>query len=129
MKLNVQPDKVFKVKTNGEEFDISNGSFDHAVRYQGAIGYLDHLVLFQPIAVPAEDEDTGENGMMYFTEGTRHFLGAVAVETIVSNTGLHEIYATEVTESVYDDYLEQQSGDIGDDIDHILNNFDINTDE
>ena len=123
---NVVPDKVWGMKIGGvdQQIQLSQATSDHAVRYPSAIGYLDHLVVLSPVQAETED---GRDIHLHFVQ--RYFLGATAVEQVVQTTGIGEVYYDSVTQSVYDDYQEQQSGDIGDDIDHILNNFDINTDE
>lgn len=107
--FKVNKDRVYQVKIAGESIQISNGSFDHAVRYPDQWNWLDHLAIFSPVGIPFEDEETGESGMMGLLNPQRYFLGAVAVETVVAAINLHEIYATEITEAVHDDYLDQAS--------------------
>ncbi len=112
--FNVQPDKVFRVTGAGKEMDISNGTFDHAVRYPQAYNWLDHIVTFEPMAIQVVNQEIEEEYEMYCLNGVRHFLGYIAVETIVRATDLHEIYANVVTESVHEDYLEQQGNNLDD---------------
>lgn len=114
MNFEIVPDKLFQIniKSSGETIQISNGSGDHAVRYPRDLGWLDHLVIFSPVGIPFENEDTGETEVMRLLRMDRYFLGATAVETIVSVAGLHEVYANEVTECVHEDYLEQQANNL-----------------
>ena len=102
---NVVPDKVWGMKIGGVEpqIQISAATSDHAVRYPSAIGYLDHLVVLSPVQAETED---GRDIHLHFVQ--RHFLGATAVEQVVQTTGIGEVYYDSVTQSVYDDYQEQE---------------------
>lgn len=109
--FNISSNKVFQIRLaeTGEQVEISEATGDHAVRYPDAIGWLDHLVVYSPIGIPFEDTETGQEGVLEAMIMNRIFLGAKVVEAVVEQTGLLEVYPSEVTEAVHEDYIGQQA--------------------
>lgn len=112
--FEVKPDLIYQISLPGSgSVEVCNGSGDHAVRFKDSLSWLDHIVVFTPIDVPIELDD-GLDGTMTLLSMQRYFIGKKAVESIVALTGLNEIYASELTESVHEDYLEQQGNSLDD---------------
>ncbi len=108
----VVPDKVFSIEIGGETLKLSNSCGDHAIRYIGALSLYDHIIEFSPVGIMIEDEDGPK--MAEFQIARRWFLGKEVVERVVRHTGLHEVYATELTETIHEDYLNQKSDSLDD---------------
>ena len=99
MPEGIMPNKVFRIKRqDGDSIDISESTDDHPE----GINYLDHLVVAQPFGVEIE----GRPATLY--NHTRHFLGAIAVERVVRDTGIGEIYYDTACEDVYSDWQQQE---------------------
>jgi len=99
---NITPNQVWGIGINGEQIQLSPAYNDHAVRFPQAINFLDHLVVNNPIS----GEINGVKTELHIP--TRHFIGAVAVESIVKTTGIGEIYYDNACEAVYEAYQEQE---------------------
>lgn len=110
--FEVKPDLTYQISLPGSgSVEVCNGSGDHAVRFKDSLSWLDHIVVFTPIDVPIELDD-GLDGTMTLLSMQRYFIGKKAVESIVALTGLNEIYASELTESVHEEYLSWVSNNI-----------------
>lgn len=110
--FEVKPDLIYQISLPGSgSVEVCNGSGDHAVRFKDSLSWLDHIVVFTPIDVPIELDD-GLDGTMTLLSMQRYFIWKKAVESIVALTGLNEIYASELTESVHEEYLSLVSNNI-----------------
>jgi hypothetical protein len=77
MPEGITPDNTYRIKIGEEIVDLSPSTNDHGVRYSEKLGFLDHIVEFQPVSVELE-----EGEMILVTYALPDiFLGSLAVET------------------------------------------------